>query len=153
MIHSRKSLFDTALKMYKSLMTRTAERYYSDEPYVVSDYIGYTCTRVEELFRPLWGLAPFLKNGDVDITVFGKETTVSKFITEVMLEGTKPNGEKAFDKDVTEFNKVVFANQTITEIAAYMVTVFFAPERLWNNLSKKEQDAYIVRAEGLERKS
>lgn len=140
MINSRKTLFNTAYNMYKALMTRTAERYYSSEPYVVSDYIGYSCTRVEELFRPLWGIAPFLKNGDIDITVRGEKTTVSNFITEVMLEGTKKGSDTAFDKDVTEFNKVVFANQTITEIAAYMVAVFFAPERLWNNLSKENRD-------------
>ena len=65
MICSRKTLYEAAEKMYVSLMTRTARRYYSDAPYVVSDYIGYSCTRMEELFRPLWGIAPFLKNGDI----------------------------------------------------------------------------------------
>ena len=140
MIKSRKTLFDAAYNMYKALMTRTAERYYSDAPYVVSDYISFSCTRVEELFRPLWGIAPFLKNGDIEITVRGEATTVSQFITAVMLEGTKQDGEKAFDRDVTEFNKIVFANQTITEIAAYMVAVCFAPEKLWKPLSRENKD-------------
>lgn len=76
MINSRKSLFDTALKMYKALMTRTAERCYSGEPYVVSDYIGFFRTKVEELFSPLWRIAPFLKNDDINIARTSKLLSV-----------------------------------------------------------------------------
>jgi len=140
MINSRGTLFAAALDMYRSLIQRTAERYYTHEPYVVSDYISFSCTQLEEIFRPLWGIAPFLKNGDIDIIVCGKKTTASSFITEVMVEGTNEKSERSFDKYVTEFNKIVFANQSITEIAAYLVAVYFAPDTLWNPLSKAKQN-------------
>lgn len=140
MINSRAELYSTALKMYRSLMTRTAERYYTGEPYVVSDYIGFSCTQVEEIFRPLWGIAPFLQKGDIDISVLGKDTTVGAFITEVMINGTDQSNDRCFDKDVTDFNKIVFANQSITEIAAYLVAVYFAPDTLWAPLSKDQKD-------------
>lgn len=140
MICSRKTLYEAAEKMYASLMTRTARRYYSDAPYVVSDYIGYSCTRMEELFRPLWGIAPFLKNGDIRLPLDGKEITVSEFITEVMCDGTDPDSPRRFDRNVTDFNRIVFANQAITEIAAYLVAVYFAPEALWKPLSQIRRD-------------
>lgn len=140
MINSRKSLYETAEKMYVSLMTRTAHRYYSDEQYVISDTVGFSCTRIEEIFRPLWGIAPFLKNGDLHLAVDGKDITASEFITEVMRDGTDPDSPHRFDLNITDYNKIGFANQAITEIAAYMVTVYFAPERLWTPLSCELKD-------------
>lgn len=140
MINSRKTLCEAAEKMYASLLTRTAKRYYSDEPYVISDSVGFACTRIEELFRPLWGIAPFLKNGDIKLSVLGKDITASEFITEIMCDGTDPDNPRRFDRNITDFNKIGFANQAITEIAAYMVAVYFAPERLWTPLSKSLQD-------------
>ncbi|MEE0898623.1 MAG: DUF2264 domain-containing protein [Acutalibacteraceae bacterium] len=140
MINSRKTLYETAEKMYISLLTRTAHRYYSDEPYVVSDNVGFSCTRIEEIFRPLWGLAPFLKDRDIPLSVDGKDITVSGFLTEVMCDGTNPKSPRCFDRNVTEFDKVVFANQSITEIAAYLVSAYFAPKYLWDSLSPSNRD-------------
>lgn len=137
MINSRKELYSVAKNMYKSLLTRTAERYFNKEQYVISDHVGYCVTQIEELFRPLWGIAPFLKEGDLFLTVNGKEMSAVDFINTVMIEGSSENG---FDKDITDFNRNSFANQAITEVAAYLVTVYFAPETLWDVLDKEKQD-------------
>lgn len=140
MINSRATLYSKAFDMYKSLMTRTAYRYYSDEQYVISDYISFSCTRLEEIFRPLWGIAPFLRDGDIEIEVLGNKMTVSQFVTDVMIFGTDENSDKCFDKDIADFNKVVFANQSITEIAAYLVAVYFAKKRLWDPIAQNKKD-------------
>lgn len=138
MINSRKELYSVAKNMYKSLLTRTAERYFNKEQYVISDHVGYCVTQIEELFRPLWGIAPFLKEGDLNINVNGKETSAVDFINTVMIEGT--DSKNGFDKNVTDRSRNGFANQAITEVAAYLVTVYFAPETLWDVLDKEKQD-------------
>ena len=56
MLQTRGELYGKAREMYRTLLTRTARRYDYEIPYVVSDSVGYSCTRIEELFRPMWGI-------------------------------------------------------------------------------------------------
>ena len=139
MLNSRKELVLQARKMYVSLLERSAKRYVNDEKYVVSDNVGFGCTRMEELFRPLWGIAPILNEGDLYITVDGESVRVEDFVTRVLCEGTDPDSERRFDKNVDEMEKERFANQAITEIAAYLVAVYFARERFWDGIPEKKR--------------
>ncbi len=143
MLKNRKDLLDTAEKMYISLMERVAHRYYTDEQYVVTDAVGFEVTKIEDIFRPMWGIAPVLKERDPEINVLGKKMKITDFITDVMLSGTAPDSPKRFDRNVTEFNQYGFANQAITELAAYLLTVYFDREKLWDALpsNKREQIA------------
>lgn len=140
MYNSRKELAEHVKSYYRKLMERTAGRYMSDYTPVIVDHVGYECTRLEEIFRPLWGIAPFLSDADFVITVANEKMHVCEFITKIIQEGTAKNSPKRFDRYVTEAKMIGFANQSITEIAAYLVTVHFAKEVLWDNLNKEVRD-------------
>ncbi|MBQ8357142.1 MAG: DUF2264 domain-containing protein [Clostridia bacterium] len=140
MLHTRQDLMNLAKASYIPLLERAARRYESNEIYLVIDHVGYECTRIEELFRPLWGIAPFLSESDFKITVSGKPIHVCDFITKIILEGTASDSPRRFDRNVTDDTRVSFANQCITEIAAYLVAVHFAKEVLWEPLSAAQKD-------------
>ena len=140
MLNSRQQLYSLAKENYISLLTRAAKRYENGEIYLTVDHIGYECTRLEELFRPLWGIAPFLRDSDFKIEVSGKKVHVSDYITKIISDGTDESSERRFDKNVAEVNVTGFANQCITEIAAYLVAVHFAKDILWTPLPKEKRD-------------
>lgn len=140
MLKTRKELTELAKASYIPLLERAARRYEGNEIYLTVDHVGYECTRIEELFRPLWGIAPLLSDRDFKITVSGKKIHVCDFITKIILEGTGEDSPRRFDRNVTDRTRVNFANQCITEIAAYLVTVHFAKEALWEPLSREQKD-------------
>ena len=138
---TRTELYERAKALYVSLFERTAKRYESNEIYVAVDHVGYACTRIEELFRPLWGIAPFLADEDFSIRVSGEKISICDFITRIITEGTAPDSPRRFDRDVTPHSEISFANQCITEIAAYLVTVRFAKKELWDSLEPSLRDS------------
>ncbi len=141
MITSRQELLNAAEKMYVSLFETVARRYENREQFVVSDMVGYEVTAIEELFRPLWGIAPLLKEKDLAFTLLGKKVKAVDFINKVILEGIDESGNRRFDRNVTDYNRIGFANQAVTELAAYLVTVYFAKEKIWDVLPKSKQDS------------
>ncbi len=141
MITSRNELLNAAEKLYVSLFETVARRYENREQFTVSDMVGYEVTAIEELFRPLWGIAALIKERDLKFSVNGKETRAVDFINKVIYEGTAEDSERRFDRNITDYNRINFANQAVTEIAAYLVTVYFAKEELWDVLPKFEQDS------------
>ncbi len=132
MLNSRKELMARTRELYINVMQRAADRYVGNHKYTIIDGVGFNVTLVEELLRPLWGIAPIINECEFDITVSGKKMPISEFIIKVMVEGTDPASERRFDKDVTDFSKYFFANQCTTEIAGYLVAVCFAKEKLWD---------------------
>ena len=138
MLNSRKELYDAAKKLYLPLYERAANRYVRGDVYDIVDTVGFECTRLEELFRPLWGIAPFLSDPDFNITVEGKTVRVADFITNMIYEGTSEDSPRRFDKSVS--NVIEFANQSITELTAYLVAVHFAPEPLWLSIEEKKRE-------------
>ena len=141
MFRTRKDLYELTRKYYITLLERVAKRYRSDEPYVVVDHVGYECTRIEDLFRPLWGIAPLISDDELCITVDGKSTKVRDFITEIIVDGTSPDSDRRFDRDVTEVSVISFANQCITELAAYLIAVHFCKDTLWTPLTTETKDS------------
>ena len=140
MLKNRSELYELSKQYYISLLSRAAKRYEKKDIYITVDHIGYECTRIEELFRPMWGVAPFLKDSDFVINVCGKPTHVTDFITKIISEGTDVNSECRLDKNVTKQTEIGFANQCITEIAAYLIAVCFSKEELWNPLPQIKKD-------------
>ena len=138
MISARTEIMNLAEKMYISLLEKTAKRFYNDSLYVVSDVVGYECTRIEELFRPLWGIAPLLNEREMYINIENKKVKVTDFISDVILRGTSPSDPLRFDRFVND--KYTFSNQAVTEIAAYLVTVYFAKDKLWDNLTDAQRE-------------
>jgi hypothetical protein len=70
----------------------------------------------------------------------GKKTHIKDFITEIVTDGTSPESERRFDRDVTDVSVIDFANQCITELAAYLIAVHFCKDVLWTPLSQKNKD-------------
>ena len=73
MINSRKDLYIKAKETYEALLARLAKRYDESYQYVISDTVSFECTRLEDFLRPMWGIAPFLKEGDLYVTVDGEK--------------------------------------------------------------------------------
>lgn len=137
---TRKELYERARSHYIALLERTVKRYETGEVYVAVDHVGFECTRLEELFRPLWGIAPFLADADFCIQVGEKSVHVREFITKMIADGTAPDSPRRFDRNVTAHSEYTFANQCITEIAAYLVAVHFSKRELWDTMEHALQD-------------
>ena len=140
MLHSREELFALTKDYYKKLIERTANRYEENHIPVIVDRVGYECTRLEEIFRPMWGIAPLLHDKDFEIRIGEKTMHVCEFITKVICEGTAKDSPRRFDRHVPPTQAIDFANQCITEIAAYLITVHFARDVLWDTLEKHVRD-------------
>lgn len=141
MLKTRNDLYQKAKQTYKALLDRTAERYYGDYQYVISDKVSYECTFIEDVLRPMWGIAPFLKDNSLFVDVKGKRISAVDFINTVMIDGTSASSSRRFDRNVTAETEYVFSNQTTTETAAYLVAVRFAKEALWDPLDKNTRDS------------
>ncbi len=133
----RQEIMELAEKMYVPLMTKVANRFFNNEPYTVSDTVGYECTRLEELFRPLWGISALINERDIVISTSRGDFPLPELINKIFLEGTAPDSPLRFDRNATDVYG--FANQATTEIAAYLVTVLFAKEKLWDPMNEKEK--------------
>ena len=146
---NREQLMDLTFGMYKTLLSDIAERYENNTQYIVSDRVGYECTRMEELFRPLWGIAPVLLERNLEITFNGKTMPAEEWITDVIYNGTSPDSPRRFGQNVEgKIQTFRFANQGITEIAGYMLAVYFAREKLWDPLSaeyKEQMSSWILK--------
>lgn len=140
MLKDREELINCAYHMYEALLGRAADRYFNRAVYTQLDRAGLECTKLEELFRPMWGLAPILRERKLVLHV-GKHTlSAAEFYKQLMLRGTDPNGEDRFDKNVSDYDREFFANQSVTEIAGYLTCVYFARDILWDIMTRKQQD-------------
>ena len=140
MLKSRQELLDCAQRMYEAQLTKAANRYYTDAVYTQLDRAGLECTKLEELFRPMWGLAPVLKERKILLNIQGELVDCAQFYRDLMVNGTDSNSPRRFDRNVKEYDLEFFSNQSVTEIAGYLTCVFFAREILWDPLTKAEQD-------------
>lgn len=140
MLKNRQELLDCAQHMYEAQLTKAANRYYTNAIYTQLDRAGLECTKLEELFRPMWGLAPVLRERKITLNIQGNTVDLADFYRDLMVNGTDPNSPRRFDRNVTEFDLEFFSNQSVTEIAGYLTCVFFAREILWDPMTKAEQD-------------
>ena len=128
MIETRQQLYEQTKKTYQALLNRLAKRMDPSYRYTISDKVSFECTRLEDIFRPMWGIAPFLKNNDLEVEVDGVKMSAAQFINRIMIEGTAEDSPLRFDRYVIPATEARFANQSTTELAAYLVAVHFARE-------------------------
>lgn len=125
-----------------AMLERTANRTLCGRIPETIDHSGYTSTFLEEFCRPLWGLAPIIRESDepLYINIGGKPTELCGWIREVLVSGATPESEHSFDiyRDAT--GDYPFAFQNLTELAGLFVGFYFAREKLWDPLSKKDKD-------------
>ena len=135
----REYLSDVAKRILLPSLTDAAGRFFSREDYIITDQVGYILTEMEALLRPLWGIAPLLKQEELSVTVNGMTVPVGKLYREIMLLGTDPESDLLFSR-FADRDKNGFANQSITEIAAYCVALCLAPEILWDPYTDEEKE-------------
>lgn len=135
-MNTRKQLEDYAVSLCLALWERTAARLRRGEASQSIDNAGYTATFLENFCRPLWGLAPILKEKDLFLTVDGEKLEVCAWLRTVLAQGTRPGG---WDKYRASLGDSFYANQLTTELAGYMVGAFWAEEKLWAPFSPEEK--------------
>lgn len=64
----RKELYEKAKATYRALLDRMSKRYSPDYQYVISDRVSFECTKMEDIFRPMWGIAPFINDDSLTVT-------------------------------------------------------------------------------------
>ena len=69
MINSRNELANYAMEICLPLIERTAERRLAFTKTEVNDGAGYLLTFVEAFCRPLWGIAPIIKESNEDFYI------------------------------------------------------------------------------------
>ena len=141
---AREKIMDIAEQLYTPLFEKIARRFLGNEAYTVSDSVGFECTRIEEVFRPLWGVAPLINERDIYINCPKGKILLQRLITKIILEGTDKDSPLRFDRFVAD--SIAFANQAVTEAAAYLVCAYFAKDKLWAilNDSEKQQIADFI---------
>lgn len=139
MINDRNSMKEYALAVCVPMLEAAAERRLSKRPCDVVDTIGYVSTQLEELFRPLWGLAPILNEQKIYLNIRKRQVEVGDWLREVLITGTDPDSEFSWDKN-REYNGThSFYFQNITELAGLLVCCFFSRKSTWDKLSYAEQ--------------
>lgn len=119
---AREKIMDLAEEMYLPLLKKVSDRFFGETAYTVSDTVGFECTRIEEDFRPLWGIAPLLNERNLYIDGSFGRISAAALITKIILEGTSKDSPRRFDRFVAD--KISFANQAVTEAAAYLTAAF-----------------------------
>ena len=84
MITSRNDILQKAVETYKAVYEKAADRYENKLQYTIVDTVGYNCTLIEELFRPLWAIAPVISENDFKININGTSVSICDFINKIM---------------------------------------------------------------------
>ncbi|GEM_PF-1044773 len=146
---SRKEMKSYAAELCLPLMQRTAnrasERIFAFKP----DQVGFVPAYLENLCRPLWGIAPlFLEDEKLEIIYEGRRIPAAQFIKNELLAGLSSDSDRRWDANREYMGDWVYENQNITELAGLLIGFFFAKEKLWDPIPKAEKE---IIADGLYR--
>jgi len=141
-MHTKRDLTEKAIKFCIPALEKAINNFERNVQYTVIDRVGFEPTQLEELLRPLWGIAPVLENKDniFEIDVCGEKRELCSEIRRVVSEGTDEASKKCFSRNVTDATYVRFANQSITEFAGYMLALRLAPKALWEPYTIEEKN-------------
>ena len=94
----REYLKDVAKRILLPSVADAADRFYNRKDYITTDQVGYKLTEMEALLRPLWGIAPLLKEDDLTVSQDGVYVSVGALYRDIMLKGTGDHGDFLFSK-------------------------------------------------------
>lgn len=137
---TREDLAGYALELVIPLMERTAERRLSSYRTEVNDTAGYNLTFAENFCRPLWGIAPVLKEseGPIYLNVRGEKVEVCGWIRGVLSEAAAEKG--AYSWRIAEGQEPSsYYNQLKTELAGLMIGILIARQKLWEPYEEQEK--------------
>lgn len=139
MTEQKKYLTKTAEKLCIPAMERAMNNILSGKPYLVVDHISVECSKLEELLRPLWGIAPLLKTNKYYVTVQGERVELAEALRHIILRGSCEDDPICFTRFASNRSEESFANQMITEFAGYCLAMAIAPEILWEPYTDEEK--------------
>ena len=140
MLTTRNEVKDYAVKICLAMLEQTAERYAQRIPPIVIDELGYVPTFLEEFCRPLWGLAPVLRDTPLTMNVLGEQLDVATWLRQVLIEGTDPASPRSWDTYREDIGNHRFAFQNLTELAGWLIGMYFAREALWEPIPQDKKD-------------
>ena len=135
----REYLISVAEKTCIPMLEKAINNIRENKTYTVIDHISIECSKLEELLRPLWGIAALLKEKDYYITVQGEKTLLTKALRDIILEGSDENSPICFSRFAKNRSEINYANQMITEFAGYCLAINIAPEALWEPYTQEEK--------------
>src|SRR5690606_9310581 len=100
------------------------------------DHVSYIASYMESFCRTMWGLAPILR--DKEKAVFlekeGRKLDVRDWFREELRSGLDPSSPKYRKKYVKHYDKVQYASQMSTVLAALALGIALNRETLWGPL-------------------
>lgn len=138
MTNDKKYLVSVAERICIPALERAINNFLSGKQCIVADHVSYECSKLEELFRPLWGITPLLCEKSYTINVMGEMRDLAESLRQVILIGSDENSKKCFSR-FSENRRDAFANQMITEFAPLCIAMTNAKEILWDPYTEAEQ--------------
>ena len=92
----REYLVSVAEKTCIPMLEKAINNIRENKTYTVIDHVSIECSKLEELLRPLWGIAALLKEKDYYITIQGEKTLLTKALRDIILEGSDENSPICF---------------------------------------------------------
>lgn len=132
-------IVETAEKICIPALEKALNNLALNKTYTVTDHVSVECSKLEELLRPLWGIAPLLKNKSYTVTVNGEKCDLAAAMRKAILAGCDESSPVCFSRYAENLRTVVFSNQMITEFASYCLAIVIAPEVLWDPYTKEEK--------------
>ena len=139
MTKEKQYLISIAEKYCIPAFEKAFNNFYKDKQIIVADHISYECSKMEELFRPLWGITPLLRDNKYTVKVDGKDRDLAEVLREVILIVSDEENEKCFSRYAFNRHEHLFANQMITEFAPLCISMSQIPEVLWEPYSDSEK--------------
>ena len=139
MTNEKKYLIEVAEKTCIPALEKAINNFLGNKPYLIIDHTSFECTKLEELLRPLWGIAPLLEKKSYTITVCGEKRDLAEAIRSVILEGSRETSPNCFSRFAANRQEDTYANQMITEFAGYCLALVLAPNALWTPYSEEDR--------------
>lgn len=140
MIQTRKDLEDYAMQITIPLWER-AQRRKKGLLTEINDNAGYSTSWIENFCRPLWGIAPVLRERGQEymLRADGCEEPLIPWIRRTVVDGTNPQSPYYWDRAGRIDASNVVSNQVKTEMAGLLTGFYFAREVLWDPLKDSEK--------------
>ncbi len=135
----KKYLISVAERICIPALEKAINQIRENKPYFVTDHVSFECTKLEALLRPLWGIAFLLGERSYTVTVAGKKCDLAAALRALISEMCDDSSPLSFSRYAANTGKSVFANQMITEFAAYCIALTAAPDALWEPYSGEEK--------------
>lgn len=140
MQYTKETLARWARALCLPAVERAALRRAQGRPGLVLDRAGFACSELENLCRPLMGLAPVAREETLYLSD-GKDTLpLWQWWSEMLAQGLDDDGPLPFERGRASMGDHFFYNQSITEISCMLVFTYLARDAFWDKLPREKRD-------------